>query len=350
VTYYRVLRIPNPQAKESKDGTSTHKFLAECQGVKRMYTTKQPEERIAKLIETYPALNIIIKWTQDIQIDNVTPSLSIQVKKADENLMMFRGEYIDGIRMSLIGENGTVGTKRQEAFFVNSKDNIIDMISWSKDVSSRIKDEIGSGKIISEDDLKYLILTTTYNYYQEIEDWYEKGLENQMGKRISKKIKIQIYLPPKIGFTKLLKKTDSMENIRLHMNDIIKSQILSDPIYDNVLIEINKLIKKFENDVYLNGLKDIIDKSTMKGMSGNFGSVKLNSFVMAGRIMFTFEKEKDDITFLCAENEIPSRMGFHSINATWPTAKSIIKEVIENWENSTTPLGNRMKDDKNLGI
>lgn len=139
-----------------------------------------------------------------------------------------------------------------------------------------------------------------------------------------------------------MKVGENMKDARLHTKDIINQQI--------VFGEINLLIYRFENNVYFKGLKGIIDKSKIKGMSGEFGEVELMSWTMAGSIMFTFRKGDADLTFICAENEIPSRMGLQSINATYKDAEIMVEEVIREWNSTKIPIEERFKDDKKVMI
>ncbi len=318
-----------------------------------MYTTKQNMKRIEQLIREHPAIGTILEWERATNTSGIIPEIDLVVNRADVNLMMFQGERIDGFKSSIVGEevegNPVIITKNQVVYYINHDNQLWDMIAWNGSHSRRVKEIFEFCEKNSPDNLKYLILVTIYDSYQKDPEFFRKHPKG-LGKYIAQKISLQLCLPPKEGFAKLLETVDPMVNIRLHLDDMIRSIATNDPIYNTVLSELRKLAKQFEREVYCEGLMEIINASNIKGMSGKFNSTTLKTYTMCGRIMFTFEKDNDDITFICAENEVPSRMGFQSINATWPCAKSMVEEVINAWKISTVPINERMKNNKNLNI
>lgn len=308
---------------------------------------KQSKEKIAKLVKQYPFLGEILEGKMN-DLEGITPEITIKFKRADENLLMFRGEYIDGIRSSIARENQVMGTKFQFLHLVGYNNEISEPFFWFGKTKERIKDVILTTTTAQR--VKYIVLVTKYDLFEEIEDYYDRGLEGPMGNQVGRELTLYVYLPPREGLAELLERTDPMKNVRLHIDDIIWTQLLRESTYDNVVAEARRLAKLFESKVYFNGLKKIIDSSTMKGMRGKFGSTELLTFTMCGRIMFTFKRGENNVSFLCAEGEIPSRIGLHSIDATWPVAKSMIEEVIEVWEKTDIPMDEKIKNDSNMII
>jgi hypothetical protein len=85
-------------------------------------------------------------------------------------------------------------------------------------------------------------------------------------------------------------------------------------------------------------------------MSGVFGGTKLASYVIAGRVMLTFSNGDDNVSFVAADDDGDPQMGLQSINATLPSARAMVEEVIREWESSTLPENERYKADAEVGL
>jgi hypothetical protein len=94
---------------------------------------------------------------------------------------------------------------------------------------------------------------------------------------------------------------------------------------------------RFLSRVYSQGLVAVIDGSSQRGMSGQFGQTTLRSYVMAGRLMLTFargdsEHGEQDITFVCEEgDELGLASGMQSCYADVFTALAMFDDVISGW-------------------
>ncbi len=107
---------------------------------------------------------------------------------------------------------------------------------------------------------------------------------------------------------------------------------------------------KFLRLVYRQGLGEMISKCTKRGMSGKFIETDLRTYVMAGRIMFTFAKRIDPDKpshykvgddLLCNEHSVSFvgedgdplclSAGLQSVYADFRTALDLIEDVIKSW-------------------
>ena len=125
--------------------------------------------------------------------------------------------------------------------------------------------------------------------------------------------------------------TNPKVNVRLNIRDIERAQINGDTDYNEVIDEFSTIVEEFNTKVFRNGLQAIIDASKKKGMSGTLEDIQLLSYVMAGRLMITFKRGDDSITFLGADGEDNTGFYVRSIDATLPSARSMVDKVIEVW-------------------
>lgn len=107
---------------------------------------------------------------------------------------------------------------------------------------------------------------------------------------------------------------------------------------------------KFLRLVYRRGLGEMTDKCDTRGMSGKFGETEFRTFVMAGRIMFTFarriDKRKDScfkkdgelfcnewsVSFVGEEGDpLCLSAGIQSVYADFRTSLDMIEDVVKHW-------------------
>lgn len=93
-------------------------------------------------------------------------------------------------------------------------------------------------------------------------------------------------------------------------------------------------IKEYEANVWSDGLQDIVEGDPHRGMIGELGDhVKLMTYVLAGRVMTTFQHEDGhSVTVLSGEGEKPSRMGLHGINGTIQQAHEFLELGCTTWK------------------
>lgn len=135
---------------------------------------------------------------------------------------------------------------------------------------------------------------------------------------------------------------------------IIREVMNDDPAYANHLSsEVDALLsaernmvmlrfRQFQTKVYYHGgLSKIIADSRSRGMTGQFGETTLRSYVMAGRLMFTFARvtlestgaTEPSISFVCdADDLIGLNGGLQSCYAELPVALAMMEDVIKYWD------------------
>jgi hypothetical protein len=116
--------------------------------------------------------------------------------------------------------------------------------------------------------------------------------------------------------------------------DYIEQQI--DSYFNAQRHVIQQYFDKFLRTVYRQSLYELIEKSSVNGMSGKFGETTLRVFSTAGRRLFTFARQKAegeiDLTMI-GEDSDPQlySSGMQSVNANFVECLAMISDVIDYW-------------------
>ena len=253
---------------------------------------KKKAESNEQLTKKYPGIKDILGFLS--YKPKVETKLRISTHTADENTMHFRGEHIDGEEGHIMVSEfpGAAGTKEQEVTAFDSEHKPIFCMDWhDRDDNWRISDFlVGDLKEKSS----YLILATIYQLFETDEDYWktDEGTYLLRDKPVGRIAEIQVFTPPKEGFTALVERTSVMTNVRLNMREMMRASLERETTYDQVDSALDRLIDRFLGQVYTKGLQEVIDASRRQGMSGDFGNVKLLSCVMAGRIMSSASSDR----------------------------------------------------------
>ena len=159
---------------------------------------------------------------------------------------------------------------------------------------------------------------------------------------------------PDVGETRLLERGSAVQTtLGFMMREIFGGEWLEKEIeaYCNAeLYVLQQTFDKFIRLVYRKGLYDFVDKSPKRGMSGKFGETELRTFIMAGRVMFTFARKIDkkrpgifekggkiysnenDISFVGEDGDsLGYSAGIQSLNTDFLTALDMMNDVIKGW-------------------
>ncbi len=147
-----------------------------------------------------------------------------------------------------------------------------------------------------------------------------------------------------LGESHILRQNQLIMNIghllgKMTGNEWVESQINN---YCNAQEHVlQQTFDKFLRKVYWRGLYKVVDDCNKKGMKGKFGGTELRTYVMAGRIMFTFARKnpksmweggEDNVSFVGEDGDpLALGAGAQSVYADLPTALSMIEEVIAHW-------------------
>jgi hypothetical protein len=100
-------------------------------------------------------------------------------------------------------------------------------------------------------------------------------------------------------------------------------------------LKICEQIKLFESEVWFAGLKKVVNKSKVKGVSAKTKQISVLTYSMCARTMFTIENSEASVTMMCAEDSETPTMGFRGIDATEEQAINLIKLAIKKYKENT---------------
>ncbi|MFA4998869.1 MAG: hypothetical protein WC514_02510 [Candidatus Paceibacterota bacterium] len=124
---------------------------------------------------------------------------------------------------------------------------------------------------------------------------------------------------------------------------------------------------KFLRRVYRKGMFNLIDKCEERGMTGKFGETDVRTYVIAGRIMFTFARKidkskgglfqegeqvysnEDSVSFVGGDDDpLCLSAGIQSIHADLKTGMDMIEDVIKGWPEQEKEQKRVFKADKDV--
>ncbi len=308
---------------------------------------KMKPEKIDQFYNQYPALREVLEKRPLLDSDPTVPTnIYIRVERMDGNLLFFNGQGITGQGHYLcrINDAETLnGTRLERVYIVENKQKIVARKLWGPKGIGRVKD-LFSEYEIQVDQVAYAIKDVTHEWYEAVEED-----PCPFGELKVREKEITIYRLPKIGLSKLLQRARVDQHVALSTQRFMRAMLNKEPEFLEVSKKIDEMIEAFVIHVYNCGLRSRIDRSQSAGMSGQFGSVTIRSFVSGGRVMLTLERGKDQITFIVAEDGEP-RMGLQSIEATFPSAKSIVDAVIAEFADELSMAYDNLKDDESVSI
>ena len=120
--------------------------------------------------------------------------------------------------------------------------------------------------------------------------------------------------------------------------DLIPDNHLGHPEAERIVAEAKSLISEFVEKVYNKGLRSKIDQSNEKELVDVFGNVRVNTYVLRGRVYVYFRSldryPEDKIVFLADEDGDPDMVLSDIEATTFEDAKKMVETVINEWRKS----------------
>lgn len=264
--------------------------------------------------------------------------IGIDVKIADENLMYFQADNVEGYGHFILHDTDSslTATKQQYLCAVGGADRAWRQMSWGLGDTHFGKDIFLHP--VHPDHAKYVFVVTHYNWYKEASEAEQRNGKYQ-GEHVSWEIRYTIYYPPPEGFRYLIANADIKKNVELTTRTLTNGLLMKQQEFEEASEILQRLAKKFEEKVYKHGFRELVRKSELKGMSGIFNGVKLMSWQMCGRLMITFEapnyrnpQVNDSFSIIGLEPPHKAGFGWKSIYATCDSAQSLVHAVINEWQ------------------
>ncbi len=192
--------------------------------------------------------------------------------------------------------------------------------------------------------VRFLVWVTVQAWHKDTRD--DDASDGRFGDFLERHLKVTIYDEPSEGFEKLQEESSIYENLRLDNQTFIRGTL--DKNHDIVTLNghLGELCRLFQDDVYFNGMKNILDNSKFRGASGEFGSVKVLVAEMCGYDRVMLEDAMSYITFqLRPEAKMMYVLG---MDGTLPQLRYLVKTVVKFW--SKPELREAFKPDKNVSV
>jgi len=96
---------------------------------------------------------------------------------------------------------------------------------------------------------------------------------------------------------------------------------------------LDQVFRKFIHHVWRNGICELIEKSSERGLRGEFGDVTLLTYTIAGRTAIQFDKKDGaSISYMAEEDDHTGySAGINYCHTDLHTACNMIQTVIDNW-------------------
>jgi len=275
----------------------------------------------------------------------IIDDLTITVEKADGDLMFRQGGNIGLGEISyFFGTKGDrkdqIGKQGEYLFAVDAADRIIRRVDWPRNrEEARGKHPIYGyhalwGKDLGNrhltdclyDKVKFLVWVT-------VSTWHEstKNADQPFGKVCTRLMQITVYGQPEEGFAILKENSSVYGNLYLSNDVLIGGSLNKDRDIITINGHLGELCHSFQEDVYFNGMKKILDKGKYRGASGQFGPASVLAAEMCGydRVML-----QDNTCWVTYQLRPGGRnMYVLGCGGTLPQLRRLTRSVIEAWRN-----------------
>lgn len=317
-----------------------------------------------KLIKQYPFLKEILCARME-PFDGIgglsINDLTIKVEKADGNLMYRRAENIGlGEASWMFQENrrNQVGRQGEYIFAVDSHNNVVNRVDWPRNKEVRHKGDFYAWAVLwmSKDDRGHcsrpIFEQVEFLVWATVEAWHidtnnDDKPDVRFGAFHDRLVHITIYGKPKQGFHKLQEESNIYENLTLDSHVITKGVIEHDHGVISMGGMLYEMCIMFQDEVYFNGMKDILDAGEYRGASGQFGSVEVLAAEMCGYDRVTL---KDSISYVTFQLRPGSKnMQVHGQDGTLPQIRNLVRTVVRIW-NQKPELQKLFKPNQNVSV
>lgn len=324
-----------------------------------------------KLINQYFFLPAVINSDMEpfgSPLANLVNNLTIRVEKADGDLMYRRAHNL-GLGDSSWGLEFTEKRKDQVMrcgeylFAINDRGKIVNRVDWPRNAEERRKtgdvygwSALWSGRTMLPngspgytnpiwDKVQYLVWVTVEAWYADTKNDDVTG--GRFGEFRDRSVRITIYGAPDEGFKELQEKSDVYSNLRLDSDTMMRGAIKNDHDIASMGGMLYEMCITFQDEVYFNGMKEILDNGEFRGASGQFGPVKVLCAEMYGHDRVMLEDAKSYVTFQLLPGS--KHMYVLGQQGTLPQIRNLVRTVVRMWRENPE-LRAAFKSDKKVSV
>lgn len=342
----------NPNSSKNRDLIAQYPFVAQI--LKRRMEPDAPYERGEYENMMHGATRI--------------DDLTIRVEKADGDLM-YRRAYNVGLGDSSCIFQFTDKRKDQVMrcgeylFAIGSNNEILNRVDWPRnDEERRTVGEVYGWSVLWAgrttfasgssgytnpiwDKVQYLVWVTVETWHTDTKNDDVPGV--RFGEFRDRSVHITIYGVPDEGFEKLQEKSSVYSNLRLDSNTMMRGAI--DKNHDIITMGgmLYEMCITFQDEVYFNGMKEVLDNGKFRGASGQFGPVKVLCAEMYGYDRVMLEDAKSYVTFQLRPGL--KHMYVLGQQGTLPQIRNLVRTVVRMWREKPE-LRAAFKSDKEVSV
>lgn len=306
----------------------------------RLYSRKNQ-----KLLKQFPFLEFIIS---NVPLDPAPLSqiddLTIKVEKADGSLMFRQaqntglGDENSWVFRTSGSLEGMVGRIGEYMFAFGHNGEVLNRLSWPRnDDEKRGKDSVygrhvfwtkfdGRGGYSNP-----IWKKTKFLVWVNITAWYEDldTAESRFGPFRRREAHLTVYGAPEQGFEKLDTESNLIDHLYLSERVIADGVIRKDDRVVMLAGRLEELAYFFHTNVYLEGVKQTLDGSTIRGASGKLGDIKILAIEMLGYHRITIENSEAWASFQIRPDS--EYMTMLSCGGTLPQVRNLTYSAVKAW-------------------
>lgn len=324
------------------------------------------------LIKQYPFVSDILSARMephDGRGGTSVSDLTIRVEKADGDLMFRRADNVGLGDSSCIfqfkgNRKGQVMRRGEYLFAIDSKERIVNRVNWPRNDEEKRKTDgevYGWSVLWTErvtfannkegysnsiwNKVKYLVWVTVEAWHADTKNDDVTG--GRFGEFKDRSIHITIYGAPDQGFEKLQKESSVYSNLSLDTRVMTRGVIEKDHDIVSIGGMLYEMCITFQDEVYFNGMKEVLDSGEFRGASGQFGTVKVLCAEMCGYDRVMLEDSASYVTFQLHPGS--KHMYVLGQQGTLPQIRNLVRTVVRMWREKPE-LRAAFKPDKNVSV
>lgn len=320
-----------------------------------------------KLTEQYPFVRDILykrmephaPWSLSVMESTDVDDLTIRVEKADGDLMFRRADNVGlGESSCIFGLKGDdrkdqVMRRGEYAFAVDKDGRIINRLdfprnqreqcqslgevyAWQVLWLSKSPNATGTGYLHSGclcQETKYLVWVTVEAWHTDTKD--HDVPDGRFGEFRDRSIHITIYGEPDQGFKELQEQASVYENLWLDTRVLTRGALNKNHDIVSIGGMLYEMCIMFQDEVYFNGMKEVLDGGEFRGASGqfgginHFGTVKVLCAEMCGYDRVMLEDTASYVTFQLRPGS--KHMYVLGQQGKLPQIRNLVRTVVRLW-------------------
>jgi hypothetical protein len=317
-----------------------------------------------KLIKQYPFIAAVLATpmepfgmrfypSDNFRARSQVDDLTIRVEKADGDLMYRRAHNVGLGESSCIfqfkGNRDEQVMRRGEYLFaIDYNGEIINHVDWPRNAEEQreLDGEVYGWTVFWTgrtrfangslgytdpvwDKVQYLVWATVDAWHDDTRD--DDAPDGRFGEFRDRSIRLTVYSEPEQGFKQLHEDASVYTNLLLDSDVMMRGVIKKDHDIVSISGMIYEMCVTFQDEVYFNGMKDVLDNGEVRGASGQLGSVQVLCAEMCGYDRVMLQDDASWVTFQLRPGS--KHMYVLGQNGTLPQIRNLVRTAVRTWNN-----------------